>query len=125
MTKEADAVIDAWLALQRTPEDTPEWWQRREAALEFVALCANDPEVAWEAILEIARRETDEEILAVLAAWPLEDLLSYHGEAFIDRVEAMAHRDPHFRSVLAGTWQDGMTDAVWQRVLAASNRVAA
>ncbi len=125
MTNQAEQWVEAWLAFQKTPEDTVEWWERREDALAFAELCVNDPETAWAAIVDIVRREPDEEILAVLAAWPLEDLLSHHGEAFINRAEAAAQQDPRFRRVLAGTWRADMTQDVWKRVLAASRRDSA
>ena len=122
MTKTVESIVEAWLTFQRTPETAPEWRERREDALKFSEICANEPESAWEAIITITQRETDDDILGVLAAWPLEDLLSLHGEDFIERVETEAQRDPRFRRVLEGVWQDRMSDDVWKRVLAALDR---
>jgi len=81
-----------------------------------------EPEKAWETILEIQRRPEAEPHLEVLAAGPLEDLLSYNGPAFIDRVEAEAKRSPDFAFLLGGVWQCGMSNEVWARVQAVWDR---
>jgi hypothetical protein len=52
----------------------------------------------------------------VLSAGPIEDLLAQHGDAFIDRVEIEARRDPSFAKVLGGVWQNSMSDEVWKRL---------
>ena len=46
----------------------------------------------------------DDDILAFVAAEPLENLLVHHPRAFIDRVEALARQDAHFRRALSGVW---------------------
>jgi hypothetical protein len=122
---ELEALVTAWLEFQRTPEGSPECERRRGVVFTFDDLCTNDPECAWSAIVEITQRESDNEILGVLAAGPLEDLLSRHGSDLIDRVESHAERDLKFRRVLAGTWKCLMTDEVWRRVQLASGREAA
>jgi hypothetical protein len=119
-----ESLAAAWLEFERTPEDAPEWESRRSVVFEFDQLCTSNPEAAWQAILAIVQRESDEEVLGVLAAGPLEDLLSRHGEALIERVEQQARADPRFRSVLRGLYQLFMTDEVWQRVQAAGGRSA-
>jgi hypothetical protein len=69
-------------------------------------LVRDQPERAWPVICEIIRRiaPADEDILAYVAAGPLEDLLAHHGHKFIDRVEAEANADPHFRRAVSGVW---------------------
>lgn len=52
-------------------------------------------------MLEMIRRTSDGFTLAYVAAGPLEDLLAYHGEVFIARVERLAKTDSHFRSAAA------------------------
>jgi hypothetical protein len=56
-----------------------------------------------------------------LAAGPLEDLLGSHGEAMIDDIELKARREPRFRRLLTGVWQNAMSDAIWERVQVAAN----
>ena len=55
-------------------------------------------------------------ILGMTAAGPIEDLLSYHGPDFIDRVEAEAKRDPRMSWTLGGVWQCDMPDDIFGRV---------
>jgi hypothetical protein len=74
------------------------------AAEELDSLLSDKPERAWPIICEIIRGVSDDDILAYVAAGPLEDLLVRHPHAFIDRVEALAMRDPHFRRALSGVW---------------------
>jgi hypothetical protein len=67
-------------------------------------LIRRDPETAWTVIQELVRRATCDEVLAYIAAGPLENLLCNHPHAFIDRVEVLAARDAHFRRALSGVW---------------------
>ena len=78
--------------------------------------CTEAPEIAWSAILQIFQRELTEEQMSLLAAGPVETLLSHHGSAFIERVEREATQSPRFRYLLTGVWRLGMTQDVWDRV---------
>jgi hypothetical protein len=62
-----------------------------EAHEELDQLVSDDPERAWPVIREIVRRISpeDEDILAYVAAGPLEDLLARHSDTFIDRIEEL------------------------------------
>lgn len=56
------------------------------------------------------------DVLAVLAAGPLEDLLAGAGAAHIDDVEDLARRDVRFNHLLGGVWKSSIDPEVWQRV---------
>jgi hypothetical protein len=71
------------------------------------------PEHGWQAILTALQ---DPGIQPYLAAGPLEDLLSHHGAAFIERVEAEAKPSARFAWLLGGVWQHKMSDVVWAHV---------
>ena len=86
-----------------------------------------EPELTWEAIQLViqafpeadlyALSENDaQRVCGLLAAGPVEDLLSYHGPSFIKRFEDAAREDPRMAWVLGGVWQCGMTDEIWNRV---------
>ena len=106
------------------------YWRRQLEASEspddegsFVVdrLAREEPEVGWSVILAILERidaEPSSRLFQVLAAGPLEDLLSHHGSALVDRVEAEAQRNPRFNLLLGGVWQNTMTEQVWSRVQA-------
>ena len=78
-----------------------------------------DPEIAWKAVLRIMQHDLSDEQRALLAAGPIESLLSWHGKQFIDRIEAEAQRSPAFGHILGGVWRQDMPDEIWQRVEAA------
>ena len=92
------------------------------AFLDFDWLVEDDPEQAWATILQVVPQTDSSRVLGQLAAGPLEDLLSRHGELFIDRVEALARTDSRFAFLLGGVWQFKMTDAIWDRVTRVANR---
>ena len=117
-----ESLIARWLEYLRTPEGSPERESRSAVLSEFDGLCTSAPEIAWRAILAIRERESDKEILCVLAAGPLENLLSDHGEAFIERVEQLARADPTFRKMLRIMYRMFMSEEVWRRVQAAAGR---
>ncbi|MGO4332329.1 DUF6869 domain-containing protein, partial [Cupriavidus sp. M-11] len=83
-------------------------------------LCVNDPARLWELVLAVLGRTDSARVLAALAAGELEDLIEYHGPAFIGRIEQQAARDPRFRRLLCNVWRSS-TPEVWARVLAASD----
>ncbi len=77
------------------------------------------PDLAWLAILE-ALAEIGANIkdrrLGLLAAGPLEDLMSEHGTTMIDRVELHARRNPDFALLLGGVWRNDIDQGVWDRM---------
>ncbi|QBB71000.1 hypothetical protein ELE36_11930 [Pseudolysobacter antarcticus] len=85
-------------------------------SFDFEWTVTNRPEQGWRAILGAVADARVEPYLGLLAAGPLEDLLSCHGEAFIERVEAEALLNPRFARVLGSVWQFQMSDEVWTRV---------
>ena len=66
---------------------------------------------------------TPAEAFSLLAAGPLEDLLSEHGPVFIDRLEQEATASKRFDHLLGGVWRLSMTDDVWNRVQKARSAV--
>ncbi len=86
------------------------------ACMEPVDDARENPERAWQCILYALDSPECAKHFGVLAAGPLEDLLSYHGPAFIDRVEALARVNPKFASLLGGVWKFQMLDEIWDRV---------
>lgn len=90
-----------------------------ESACEgFYELVQNDPEAAWACIIEVCRLTDNEKVLSNLAAGPLEDLLTYHGSKFIDRVETKARQMPAFTYTVKGVWKNAMEPEIWERVRA-------
>lgn len=74
------------------------------------------PQQAWKVILDILEQTESDEIIGNLAAGPLEDILSEHGDVFIDEVEIQARQNPKFTKLVLGVYQGGMSDNVWSRI---------
>ena len=85
-------------------------------------LCQDEPESAFQFVLEVLRRNHSNKILRVLSAGPLEDILVKHGDAIIDRVEAEARSNPMFATLLGGVWRRDMPETIWARVQAVWDR---
>ena len=113
--------IEYWVAsyieAQKSPavldHRHPLWW----AIEKFMPPYSDgvSPDDCWLAILAVLARKPPGEVLAVLAAGPLEDLIGRHGSEFIVRIETEARRSPEFRHLLSGVWESG-TPEVWVRV---------
>jgi hypothetical protein len=107
----------AYVRAQQAPDllagdGHPLWWAV-EQFLRFSA--AGRFEDCWSLVLEVLRLTSDPDVLGVLAAGPLEDIIEHAGAAFIDRIERQAGADPAFRRLLEGTWPCG-SPAIWARI---------
>lgn len=114
--EELQSLAALWVQYWRAPEGTELreslfWVNEREWDLVRSA-----PFDAWRLILGVLAFDSSPRIQEVLSAGPLEDLLSEHGEAVIDVVEARARASPVFASLLGGVWQNGMPAEIWARV---------
>jgi hypothetical protein len=114
-----DDVIRAYLLACTHSADTSHSW----ASPELDDLVRDEPERAWRIIIALSEQSTDEECKSLLAAGPIENLLSQHGPAFIERVEQRAAADAEFNHILGGVWRSEITDDVWSRLQAARKQV--
>ena len=110
--EEVSAMVEARLVHARTS------W----ASEEFMAAFTSEREAAetWHLIRDLIAAAPSEETLGNVAAGPLEDFLSSHGEEWIGEVERFAATDPLFRTTLQGVWQLGMSDEIYARVVKAA-----
>jgi hypothetical protein len=112
-------LADGWLNYHRSARanaSTPVSDELFDFAVAVDELVRNDPERAWLAIQLIFAGCRDDLERACLAAGPLEDLLTKHGSAFIERVERAASSNRDFRELLVGVWRNGMAYPVWNRL---------
>jgi hypothetical protein len=121
---ELDEIVTAWIAGQqanrRSPEYEANWWALSEVA--YWAIEGTGDQL-WQFVLETYKRDLPDQVIAVLAAGPLEDLLAKRGPNFIDRVEELARKDPKFNHLLGGVWRNTMSEEVWERVQKIRNHV--
>ena len=84
-------------------------------------LVRDEPRTAFQVIANIQYRITssdkpDYELLRLLAASHLEDVLSERGDEIIEDVEHLATNGAEFRKCLSGVWQREMTDELYAGV---------
>lgn len=85
----------------------------------FTQAIAEQPALAWQAIVQIWSSVCDDQAkAAALAAGPVEDLLETHGSEALKWIERQLEVDPPMRSLLDGVWQGRMTSEVWAQVRA-------
>lgn len=108
MSDTVDELAVEWR--KSTEGDVNSGWSRLDDA------AAAEPELAFAAILRAIEFELTAEQISVLAAGPLEVLISKHGADFIERVEAEATRNTRFVHLLSGVWRLGMSADVWSRI---------
>ena len=121
-----EEVASYWIAYARLgPDSAPE--QVFADGWALVELVWDDPAAAWEVIKAVVRHYTlDEyysisrteaqEVVGLLAAGPIEDLLSEKGSLFISAIETEAATDKRFAWALGGVWQSTTPDDIWARV---------
>ena len=116
-----DNFVRAFIALCKAQDGTPEheanFW-----SFDKIFDIRDDAEQVWPFILSVLAEDQSIPVVQMLSAGPLEDLLSDHGDAVIDRVESEARKNPAFASLLGGVWQSSMSQPIWDRVQAVWDR---
>jgi hypothetical protein len=103
------ALAEAYMRQHET-NDRELFW----AFEKVVEICRASPERGWQLTLALIAKASNPDSLSYVAAGPLEDLLTKHGSAVIDRVEIAARRDPKFRLALGDVW--GLSGDIYERV---------
>jgi hypothetical protein len=111
MPNNAAEIAQEWLAKSSLPAG--ERWSRLDEAP------YDDPELTWHGVLAVLQHELTPEQFALLAAGPLETLLSRYGPDYIGRVEREAAENSKFNYLLGGVWRCTAPQQVWERVQAA------
>ena len=109
---ELEDLVKTWVDHALRGGDELFWaWDR------VTELTTHDPESVWPIILDLIQAAPNDQVLANIGAGPLEDLLCWHGAAFIERVEQAASRNSRFRKSLAATWGwNRMPEEIRERV---------
>jgi len=119
MTRERPSNVeleDAWLRV--VAGNLADDW-----ALNEMTRCAEEePQRAFDIILDLIRRGPSKEVLGQIGAGPLEELISANGREIIDRLEAEAVRNPDLADLLNGVYRLDTPDDVWRRVVKISGR---
>jgi hypothetical protein len=113
--QELDRLIKAWDAYYTSPkgaEREKHWWALRKV-IEFTS---SEPESIWQFVTAAYRQNLCDEAIGSLAAGPLESLIAFHGEGYIDRIEKLASEDAEFKDLLTGVFRNNATSEVWARI---------
>jgi len=110
LPEEEEKLLASWFAYEQTS------W----ASDAVCEITYHDPNHLWTIIKALVVAAPDDNALSYIGAGPLEDLLSSHGERFIELIERQAAIDAKFRFCLAGVWQRQMSDDLWRRVTTAA-----
>ncbi|WP_306640641.1 DUF6869 domain-containing protein [Sanyastnella coralliicola] len=95
-----DELTSKWIAYQASSDPNLHW-----AIFAFDDLTYNEPHSAWEAIkMTFEKARTAEEIVGMIAAGPLENLLTNHGEMMFSLVAEYTKANPNFKNCLRGVW---------------------
>jgi uncharacterized protein DUF6869 len=116
----AAAWVEITVRSDRDRERDRNWY----ALFDFQSdLVSNDPLAALELVKAILAIEENQNVLGLLAAGLLEDLLPDEDGPVIDAVVAEAERDLRFRNLLCGVWFYGMSPEVTERLEKARGEV--
>jgi hypothetical protein len=119
---ELAAFAESWIAFANAPMNTPEYDELFWVFDRVYDLMNDEPEEVWKLILKILSLNNSDAVHEILAAGPLEDLLTKHGSTMIERVVLEANSNPAFALLLGGVWKNSMADEVWEKVQANWNR---
>jgi hypothetical protein len=76
------------------------------------------PQHQWAFIVRAVGQAESEEELGAIAAGPVECLLGWHGEDYIEAIEQSAASDSKFAQMMLGVCKYMMKEDVWARVQA-------
>jgi len=109
-----DELISAYLDYGRTQDDRYFW--AFNAVLKLIL--EEEYEDLWSVSLALiaAVPDDDPQLLAYVAAGPLEDVIRRAGPQILDRLETQARRDRKFRRSLTGVWGHAQQPEVWARL---------
>jgi hypothetical protein len=118
-------LVTGWISYERNEHRQPKGLDQEDIWAMFCAheLVEDHANLGLDFVLSVLATKLDNDVIPILAAGPLEEVLAYHGPVIIDRIEDEARRSPDFCHLLGGVWQNRMPDEIWQRVRrAAPNR---
>jgi len=99
----SDDLPRRWLEYQRTSRE-----EMFDAWIQVDRAVREDPKEGWRLVLELVRLAAgDPDALGSIGAGPLEDLVRFHPNPFLDIAEAEARRNPPLADALRGTRYPG------------------
>ena len=116
MDDEIKELIDAYIEFEQSPQGSDKREQLFWTFEKFDELNSENPQLCWDALLEILNRMPDDNIEGMMAAGILEDFIENHGEDFIDIIVDEAVKNPSLKALLGGVYECS-TDRIWVRIM--------
>jgi hypothetical protein len=113
---ERNQLARAWITLQTTPQNAPEYNSLFWAFTQSYDLAREEPMEAWQLILTIWSLDQTIPTKRSLSTVLIEDVLCYHGEFMIQYIERQAKADRSFATLLGAVRHSTMPENVWNRL---------
>ena len=113
--EEKEKLVAAWIKATKADAKTNAHTDNDWAIDIFIDLPDQNPELLWLLIQNIIKIESDEKLLANLAAGPIEDLMCVYGEEIIERVKEEAKENIIFKKCIQGVWLDSNDTSVYKQ----------
>lgn len=110
MNAAPEILADAYLRFYERNEKSDAW-----AYDEVHRLVDQEPQVGWVIICLLVEKARSDEVLAYVAAGPLEEILRRHGPAIISLAEEECHKNSRFPLALSGVWGIDPGDPIFNR----------
>ncbi len=106
LSEEDEELLSSWFASKQT-----KW-----ASGLMQELTDQNPERSWPIIKALVEAAPDDPTVSYIGAGPVQDLLSKHGEQFIERIEQQATVDAKFRACLTLVRPSRLSKEIRQRL---------
>ncbi|MFZ5798137.1 MAG: DUF6869 domain-containing protein [Thermodesulfobacteriota bacterium] len=118
---ELKLLAESWIRMHHAEKDSHGYNENFWAYNKLCDLCDDEPIICFEVINKIRSLDGSDVILSNLAAGPLEDLLSQHGELIINKIEKLTEHDNQLKKMLGAVWKDSISDSIWKRIQAVAS----
>jgi Family of unknown function (DUF6869) len=106
LSEESEELLFSWFAYKRTQWASSLTWD----------LTDQNPERSWPIIKALIEAAPDDDTVSHIGAGEVQDLLSKHGEQFIERIEQQAAVDAKFRACLTLVRPSRLTKEILRRL---------
>jgi hypothetical protein len=104
--------IQGWFAELDLDDDDNSQFGEDVVLMNFFA----SEEFQWKFIMRTFTLAYDANHLSAMAAGPVEHLLAFHGEKWIEKIEKESLANDNFAWMMTSVWQHKMSDEIWNRV---------
>jgi Family of unknown function (DUF6869) len=106
LSEEDEELLSSWFASKQTKWASGLMWD----------LTDQNPERSWPIIKALVEAAPDDPTVSYIGAGPVQELLSKHGEQFIERIEQQAAVDAKFRACLTVVSPSWLDEEILQRL---------